>query len=102
MSDARQLEVRHFPFPSLDASTFLIAKYFYSYQDDFLRQNQCLYKNAKSVLLVDMLRRLKNDMITPFGCGSRKLKKRGPRRTFQVDRCYFHLLAYSVRKTNTL
>ena len=87
MSDARQLEVMHFPFPSLDASAFLIAKCFYSYKDDFLkknRQNQCLYKNAKSVLLVDMRRGSKT--ITPFGCGSRKLRKRGPRRTFHVDR----------------
>ena len=65
LSDARQLEVMHFPFPSLDTSTFLIAKCFYSYKDDFLkkknRQNQCLYKDAKSLLLVDMRRRLKND-----------------------------------------
>lgn len=38
MSDARQLEVMHFPFPSLDASAFLIAKCFYSYKDDFLKE----------------------------------------------------------------
>ena len=38
LSDARQLEVMHFPFPSLDASAFLIAKCFYSYEDDFLKK----------------------------------------------------------------
>ena len=38
LNDARQLEVMHFPFPSLDASAFLIAKCFYSYKDDFLKK----------------------------------------------------------------